>query len=139
MAEEKRNGHKDYVLIVTVFLLVIVGLVILYSASAYNGRVKFHDSFYYLKKQVFATILGIFCMYIVAGIDYHVWQKVAVHGYLAAIGLSVAVMLWGKEYMVVFGPFFFSAIGIFQGGTDYFYCVGGDAQPEKDWENANPD
>lgn len=112
MAEEKRNEHKDYVLVVTVFLLVIVGLVILYSASAYNGRVKFHDSFYYLKKQVFATILGIFCMYIVAGIDYHVWQKVAVHGYLAAIGLSVAVMLWGKEYngskrWLSLGPFSF--------------------------------
>ena len=97
MAEEKKKGHRDYVLIVTVFLLVLVGLVILYSASAYNGRVKFHDSFYYLKKQIFATLLGILCMYIVAGIDYHIWQKVAVHGYLAAIGLSVAVMLWGKE------------------------------------------
>ena len=112
MAEEKKKGHRDYVLIVTVFLLVLVGLVILYSASAYNGRVKFHDSFYYLKKQIFATLLGILCMYIVAGIDYHIWQKVAVHGYLAAIGLSIAVMLWGKEYngskrWLSLGPFSF--------------------------------
>ena len=46
MADEEKKGHKDYVLIVIVFLLVIVGLVIMYSASAYNGRVKIHDSFY---------------------------------------------------------------------------------------------
>ena len=112
MADEEKKGHKDYVLIVIVFLLVIVGLVIMYSASAYNGRVKFHDSFYYLKKQVFATVLGIICMFIVAEMDYHVWQKFAVIGYLMAIGLSVAVMLWGSEYngskrWLSLGPFSF--------------------------------
>ena len=32
------------------------------STSAYNGQVKFHDSFYYLKKQAFATVLGIVLM-----------------------------------------------------------------------------
>ena len=63
----------DYTLLVIVFLLVAVGLVILYSTSAYNGDVKFHDSFYYLKKQVIATILGLVMMFWVAGIDYHVW------------------------------------------------------------------
>lgn len=112
MADEEKKGHKDYVLIVIVFLLVIVGLVIMYSASAYNGSVKFHDSFYYLKKQAFATVLGIICMFIVAEIDYHVWQKFAVIGYLISIGLSVAVMLWGSEYngskrWLSLGPFSF--------------------------------
>lgn len=112
MTDEEKKGHMDYVLIVTVFLLVIVGLVIMYSASAYNGRVKFHDSFYYLKKQAFATVLGIICMFIVANMDYHVWKKFAVLGYLMAIGLSIAVMLWGSEYngskrWLSLGPFSF--------------------------------
>lgn len=112
MTDEEKKGHMDYVLIVIVFLLVIVGLVIMYSASAYNGRVKFHDSFYYLKKQAFATILGIICMFMVANIDYHVWKKFAVIGYLTAIGLSIAVMLWGSEYngskrWLSLGPFSF--------------------------------
>jgi len=112
LTDEEKKGHMDYVLIVIVFLLVIVGLVIMYSASAYNGRVKFHDSFYYLKKQAFATILGIICMFMVANIDYHVWKKFAVIGYLTAIGLSIAVMLWGSEYngskrWLSLGPFSF--------------------------------
>lgn len=112
MADERKKGHKDYVLIVIVFLLVMVGLIILYSVSAYNGRVKFHDSFYYLKKQIFATILGIISMFVVSEIDYHVWQKFAVAGYLTAIALSIAVLLWGSEYngskrWLSLGPFSF--------------------------------
>jgi cell division protein FtsW len=76
---------------------VITGLVILYSTSAYNGDVKFHDSFYYLKKQVFATLLGIAGMFVVANMDYHVWRHFAVLGYLTAILLSVAVLFIGDE------------------------------------------
>ena len=37
-------------------LLLLFGLVILYSTSAYNGEVKFQDAFYYLKKQLFGKL-----------------------------------------------------------------------------------
>ena len=112
MAEKEKKKRMDYTLLVIVFLLVAVGLVILYSTSAYNGDVKFHDSFYYLKKQVFATIRGLVMMFWVAGIDYHVWQQFAAVCYLAAVGLSIAVMLFGKEYngskrWLSLGPFSF--------------------------------
>ena len=72
-AEKPESGGIDKVLLVIVFLLVITGLVILYSTSSYNGRIKFGDSFYYLKKQIFATTLGIAGMYAVAKTDYHIW------------------------------------------------------------------
>ena len=49
----------DYVLLFLVLLLAMFGLFMLYSTSAYNGRVKFADSFYYLKKQFFATSVGL--------------------------------------------------------------------------------
>lgn len=58
MPDSKKRKY-DYTLLAALFLLIITGLVILYSTSAYNGEVKFQDSFYYLKKQVFATSLGI--------------------------------------------------------------------------------
>ena len=102
----------DYTLLLIVVLLVVIGLVILYSTSAYNGQVKFHDSFYYLKMQAFATVLGIVLMLFVAGMDYHIWQRLAVFGYLAAVALSVAVMLFGREIngskrWLALGPFSF--------------------------------
>lgn len=46
-----KKRRYDDTLLVTVLILVGIGLVILYSTSAYNGQVKFHDSLYYLKKQ----------------------------------------------------------------------------------------
>ena len=75
MEEIGKKGRIDYTLLLIVVLLVVIGLVILYSTSAYNGQVKFHDSFYYLKKQAFATVLGIVLMLFVAGMDYNIKQK----------------------------------------------------------------
>ena len=112
MEEKGKKGRMDYTLLLIVVLLVVIGLVILYSTSAYNGQVKFHDRFYYLKKQAFATVLGIVLMLFVAGMDYHIWQRLAVFGYLAAVALSVAVMLFGREIngskrWLALGPFSF--------------------------------
>lgn len=108
---EKKRGF-DYGLLVVVLILVIIGLIILYSTSSYNGQVKFHDSFYYLKKQAFATSLGLAVMYVMANIDYHVWQKYAVFAYILALVLSVAVLFIGDEYngskrWLSFGPLSF--------------------------------
>ena len=109
---QSNSRRLDYTLLTALFMLVVTGLVILYSTSAYNGEVKFHDSFYYLKKQVFATLLGIAGMYVAANMDYHVWRHVAVLGYLTAILLSVAVLFIGDDIngskrWLSLGPFSF--------------------------------
>ncbi len=93
-----KKGHYDETLLTVVIILVAVGLVMLYSTSSYNGEVKFHDPYYYLKKQGFATFIGFLGMVIVSKVDYHRWAVLAIPGYLAAIALSVAVMLFGDEY-----------------------------------------
>ena len=108
----REKKHVDYTLLIMVLLLVIVGLIILYSTSAYNGEVKFHDSFYYLKKQAFAVGIGIVLMCIVANVDYRIWRKFAIAGYILSIILSIAVLLFGKEYngskrWLSLGPFSF--------------------------------
>lgn len=99
-------------LLAALFLLMVFGLIILYSTSAYNGGVKFHDTYYYLKKQVFATCLGIAGMFFVANTDYHVWRHLAALGYLTAVLLAVAVLFVGEEYngskrWLSLGPFSF--------------------------------
>ena len=70
----------------------------LYSTSAYNGRVKFHDSSYYFKKQLFATSLGLMGMYLISCMDYHVLVRFAPFFYLISLLLSLAVLLFGDEY-----------------------------------------
>ena len=90
----------DMPLLLSVLALVLFGMVMLYSTSSYNGLVKFGDSFYYLKKQFFATSLGLAAMYIVANIDYHVWAAFSVWGYILSAILSTLVFLSGRKSMV---------------------------------------
>ena len=112
MEKSKKVKQFDYGLLIVVIVLLIVGLFILYSTSAYNGRVRFQDEFYYLKKQVFATALGLLCMYVAANIDYHIWEKYAVAAYILSLLLSLAVLFFGDEYngskrWLSFGPLSF--------------------------------
>ena len=97
---ERSSGKRRYdeTLLAVVIILIAIGLVMLYSTSSYNGEVKFHDPFYYLKKQGFATFVGFLGMMIVSRVDYHRWAVLAIPGYLTAIALSVAVMFFGDEY-----------------------------------------
>ena len=98
----QRNGDTkesiDYVLLILVLLLVVFGLVVLYSTSAYNGRVKFADPAYYLRKQFFATSIGLFSMYLVSCMDYRRLQNYAWIGYGIALMLCTAVLFVGREY-----------------------------------------
>ena len=100
-ADDKVNGQKrrmDGTLLILVLLLVVCGLIFLYSTSAYNGRVKFHDPAYYFKKQLFATSLGMMGMYLVSCMDYHILTRMAPCLYVVSMGLSLAVLLFGDEY-----------------------------------------
>lgn len=109
---QSKKKKYDMTLLTVLFILVVLGLVILYSTSAYNGEVKFHDEFYYLKKQMFATCLGIAGMFVVANLDYHIWRHLAVLGYFTSIILAVCVLFVGEEYngskrWLSLGPFSF--------------------------------
>ena len=100
-ADDKVNGQKrrmDGTLLILVLLLVVCGLIFLYSTSAYNGRVKFHDPAYYFKKQLFATSLGMMGMYLVSCMVYHILTRMAPFLYVVSMGLSLAVLLFGDEY-----------------------------------------
>ena len=107
-----KSGKYDHTLLVTLFLLIAAGLVLLMSSSSYNGEIKFHDAFYYLKKQIFAVLIGILGMYLVSKTDYHLWEQFSVLVYLISIALSVAVLFIGDEYngskrWLSLGPFSF--------------------------------
>lgn len=112
MPGSSKKKKYDYTLLAALSLLLLAGLVILQSTSAWNGEVKFNDPYYYLKKQVFATTIGIAAMFVTANMDYHVLRRFALPAYLAAVLLSVAVLLVGDEYngsrrWLSLGPFSF--------------------------------
>ena len=99
MSQDKQHhSHQpDSIMLTLVLILAVFGLIILLSASEYNGRVRFHDSAYYFKKQLFASALGLGAMYLVSSIDYHFFVRLAPAAYLLSMLLSTAVLLFGQE------------------------------------------
>ena len=94
---EKSSFQADMTLLTLVVLLTVLGLVILFSASEYNGRVRFHDSAYYFRKQLFASSLGLGVMYFVSNISYRFFVRLAPAAYFLSMLLSTAVLLFGQE------------------------------------------
>ena len=83
MASGKKQGYleADGILLTLVLILAVFGLTMLFSTSEYNGRVRFGDSAYYFKKQLFAMFLGLLTMFLVAGMDYHFFVRLAPAAY----------------------------------------------------------
>ncbi len=95
----QRTDRIDGILLLMILVLTGLGLVVLYSASTYNGQVRFHgDTAYYFKKQFFAMALGVIVLYAVSRMDYHRLTRFAVPGYLLSLVLSGAVLLFGDTY-----------------------------------------
>ncbi|MCI9150975.1 MAG: putative lipid II flippase FtsW [Lachnospiraceae bacterium] len=94
---EKKVRYFDYSLLFLVIFLVCFGLVILYSTSSYNGQLKFKDPAYYLKKQLFASVLGIGAMFVISRIDYHIWKPFWMLAYVVALGFCILVLFIGDE------------------------------------------
>ena len=93
----EKNAHKRKGEKADTILTILIGLLILYSSSAYNGVLKFQDAAYYLKKQFFATSLGLALMYYAAETDYHFWKNKTGWLYGASILLSTMVLFVGSE------------------------------------------
>jgi cell division protein FtsW len=45
-----------------------------YSASAVWAEYKFHDSFFFAKRQLLFAVVGIFAMFVIMNIDYWTWR-----------------------------------------------------------------
>ncbi|MCD8073856.1 MAG: FtsW/RodA/SpoVE family cell cycle protein [Lachnospiraceae bacterium] len=85
-------------LILAILFLCGFGLLVLSSASAYNGQVRFGDAAWYLKKQFFAMALGLAAMAGISAIDYHRLKRFSGAAYLLSLLLSGAVLLFGDAY-----------------------------------------
>lgn len=93
-----KRKRQDVTLQIIVMILVVFGLITLGSTSAYNGQVRFGDSGYYFKKQLFAALLGMAAMFLISRMDYHLFARFAGVGYVLSLILSAAVLLVGDSY-----------------------------------------
>ncbi|MBR3309797.1 MAG: cell division protein FtsW [Lachnospiraceae bacterium] len=95
-AKKKKNLNAvsgiDWMLVLIVVVLLIFGLIMLYSASSYNSQIKFGTSAWYVKKQIFSTLIGLVGMFVIAFVPVNFWRKAAISLYILGV-ISVLLIL----------------------------------------------
>lgn len=114
----KSGHHPDYVFLICISALIIFGLAMLSSASSDLGKIKFDDTYYYLKHQViYGLIPGIILFFLASYTNYKIWKK-----------LAVPVMATTLLFLVLV----FTPLGISSGGaTRWINFLGFSFQPSE--------
>lgn len=73
--DKKTYLALNYKIVILTVILLIFGVVMVYSASSYLGELNFNDKYYFLKKQIFGAVLGLFAMTVTYFVDYHIYAK----------------------------------------------------------------
>ena len=79
MAHKKRTRIKsgDFALTILVLVLVVFGVIMVFSSSYYSAINDTGDPYTYLKRDIFWVILGLAAMIFCAMFDYHLYAKAA--------------------------------------------------------------
>lgn len=89
---KKRSGYFYYSLLFVWIFIMLLGYVLLYSASSYTALNKYNSSIYFLKNQLIATAMGLVVMIPMIFFDYRILKKFSKFIYGASI-VSVFLVL----------------------------------------------
>ncbi|MBO5551201.1 MAG: cell division protein FtsW [Lachnospiraceae bacterium] len=88
----RSHGQADRSLIFIVLFLVVFGLIMIYSASAYSAVRAGRKADYYLMSQLRATLIGLMAMLGISTIEYHILRRFAWPAYFVSL-LLIALVL----------------------------------------------
>ena len=88
-----RKLTPDLPLFGVVVALVCVGVVMVYSASAIVAADRFHDPFFFLKKQLFWAVLGLGCLWGGMLLDYRNLERLVMPLLVVSFVLLVLVLV----------------------------------------------
>ena len=73
----------------TLAIIMVFGLVMLFSASYTTGYLRFGDSFHYIKSQLLCTVLGLGMMFLFSYFDHRFLRRMVKLGYVVCLILLV--------------------------------------------------
>jgi cell division protein FtsW len=85
----------DYTLLAVTMTLALVGLVMVFSASAIVAGNRFQDPGFFLKRQVAWLAFGLLLMHLTSRIDYPLWKKLSIPMLFGMLLLLVMVLVPG--------------------------------------------
>ncbi len=103
-------GKLDAWLLIIVLTLLCIGIIMVYSASAFQAARYQSDASYYLQRELTWTILGLVAMLLTLRVDYRQWRRFSLVGMLISLPLLVIVLKFGVN---VYGASRWLALGSF--------------------------
>ena len=91
------NNPIDFTLLITIFLLLSIGLVMVLSASSPSALAQKGNSYEFFSKQLALGILGVVMMMIISKIDYRFYQKFTWETYAVSIIALFLVLTIGTR------------------------------------------
>jgi cell division protein FtsW len=89
----KKKKNIDVFFVTIVMLILLIGLVSVYSSSYIEAGEKFSDPGYFLKKQATWAIIGIVAMFLISTIDYHFFIRNS-RGFLFFFFILLVIILF---------------------------------------------
>jgi cell division protein FtsW len=93
LATKSGVGPVDGVLAAAVIALIGFGVVMVYSASAFEATVKFNDAQYFLKRQGTYAVLALFVMWLGSRFDYRMLRPLTYPILVVVVALLVATVV----------------------------------------------
>lgn len=114
LAPRPSEHEPDKSLITALFVLLVFGLVMLFSASWIVSYATYGNTYHYLLDQVFSLVIALAVFFIATRIDYHWWKKFAGFFLLFSIILLLLVFIPGlraeygtaRSWINIFGQSF---------------------------------
>lgn len=97
--KQTNTGQKpfDFILFVTVLILLAMGIVMVLSASSPSALAESGNSYAYVSRQAVFAVLGIGLMLFISKMDYHDYAKFARVAYIGSIIVLALVPLLGSS------------------------------------------
>jgi len=92
--------EPDKSLLAALGVLIIFGLVMLFSASSVVSYARYGNTYHYLLRQLFSLVIGLLVFWLATRINYHWWKKFASFFLFFSIILLILVFIPGlrNEY-----------------------------------------
>jgi len=96
--KETQSKEKpfDFVLFITVLILLAMGIVMVLSASSPSALAESGNSYSYVTRQAIFAVIGIAIMLIISKIDYKIYSKFANIAYIGSIIILAVVPIIGS-------------------------------------------
>lgn len=94
----ERSGY-DRILMISVLILVVLGIVMIYSSSAFIAMQRYNTPFYFLRNQVLWAVIGMIGMVVAKNFDYKNLKSLSLPLIVISVLLLIIVLIpnIGKE------------------------------------------